>query len=507
MRKLLVLSLVLGLGVLKAQIEDIRVEWKEEQKWGDSYFTDIVGATDDFFYTKGQRYPGMPVSYYRFDVESGNMLEKLEFPYGDYEGGDLYIQRVYLVGDELHYILKSYSKDSDRRVLLLTKVDRKGEFSPLIELTSLDGKKSDEGNIIFDRSKDKSKLLMLTHPPEEKKEGEKFIVKVMNNDYKVEWEKEVDLPYRDKYFKFEDHAITNNGDVIILGYALADRKNGDKVNVFKPTAKFMAFKISQSGEVRVYNINLAGKYVHSAHLSTDYGKVDDEIAIVGFYSDKGDDRLAGHYFIKLDQERFDENVAHDEPFNREFLGTLLSSKEAKENVELRLFNFKNFIEREDGGAIFVAERAYVRSSTDEKGKVSHKYYRDGILVISVNPDGTEDWSSYVHKEQKSASSGLEGISYLLKVDDEKLHFIFNDGARNTERRKEGKSVDRVYMLKKSIVTVATVQNGGEVTYRELMNNKDNGVIFLPETSVKLNKDQILFGARKGGKIKFGIMHF
>lgn len=506
MRKLLVLALFAGLGVLKAQNENIRVEWKEEQKWADTFFKDIVGSSKDFFYTKGQRYSGMPVSYYRYDVETGNMLEKVAFPYDKYEGGDLYIEKVYTVGDDLHYILKSHSKDSDRRVLLFTKVNKRGEFSPLVELASLDGEDSKHGKILFDRSKDKSKLLMFTHPPEEKKKSEKFIVKVMNSNYEAEWEKEVELPYRDKYFVFQDQAITNNGDVVILGYALADRKNGDKVNVFKPTAKFMAFKISKSGDIKVYNINLAGKYVNSAELKPNFGE-DGTIAITGFYSDKGNDWLAGHFFITLDQNEFVEEVAHDEPLSQEFLETFMSSKKSKEDVELKLFTFTDFVERKDGGAILVAERAYFKSSTDDRGKVSYRYYRDGIIVVSVNPDGTEDWSTFINKGQKSASPDLEGISYLLKVDGDKLHFIFNDGKRNTERRAAGKSPDRVYTLRKGIVTIATVHNRGEVTFRELMNNKENGVVFLPETSVKLDDNRIIFGSRWNSKIKFGIIHF
>src|SRR5690606_17648193 len=164
-----------------------------------------------------QRYSGAPVSYYRYDLQSTNMLEKVVFPYGKYEGGGLYMQKVYTVGDDLHYILKSHSKDSERRVLLFTKANKRGEFTPLVELASLDGKDSKYGKILFDRSKDKSKLLMFTHPPEEKKKGEKFVVKVMNSEYEAEWEREVELPYRDKYFIFGDQAITNNGDVIILG--------------------------------------------------------------------------------------------------------------------------------------------------------------------------------------------------------------------------------------------------------------------------------------------------
>ena len=506
MRKLLVLTLLAGMGVLRAQNENIRVEWKEEQKWADTFFKDIVGSSEDFFYTKGQRYSGQPVSYYRYDLLSGDMLEKVVFPYGKYEGGSLYIEKVYNVGDDLHYILKSYSKESDRRVLLFTKVDKRGEFSPLVELASLDGEDSDKGQILFDRSKDKSKLLMFTHPPEEKKKGEKFIVKVVSSDYEVEWEKEVELPYRDKYFVFQDQAITNNGDVIILGYALADRKNGDKVNIFKPTAKFMAFKISRSGDIKVYNINLAGKYVNSAELKPDFGE-DGAIAITGFYSDKGNDWLAGHFFITLDQEEFVEDVAHDEPLSQEFLETFMSSKSSKEDVELKYFNFTDFIEKGNGGAILVAERAYMKSSTDDRGKVSYKYFRDGIIVVSINPDGTEDWSTFINKGQKSASSELEGISYLLKVDGDKLHFIFNDGRRNTKRRAEGKSPDRVYILRKGIVTVATVHNGGEVTYGELMNNKENGVVFLPETSVELEDGSILFGTRWNSKIRFGIIRF
>src|SRR5690606_20165884 len=118
MRKLLVLILITGLGVLKAQNENIRVELKEEQTWGDTFFKDIVGSTEDFFYTDGQRYSCAPVSYYRYDLQSTNMLEKVVFPYRKYEGGGLYMLKVYPVGVDLHYILKSHSKDSERRVLL-----------------------------------------------------------------------------------------------------------------------------------------------------------------------------------------------------------------------------------------------------------------------------------------------------------------------------------------------------------------------------------------------------
>ena len=76
---------------------------------------------------------------------------------------------------------------------------------------SMDGRKS--GTFDFQISQDSSKFLVYHNNPYDKYNNEKFSYKVYDNKLNLVWEKDVQLPYKDKYFSIEDYILDNAGNV------------------------------------------------------------------------------------------------------------------------------------------------------------------------------------------------------------------------------------------------------------------------------------------------------
>src|SRR6185295_17306749 len=89
-----------------------------------------------------------------------------------------------------------------------------------------------------------------------------------------------------------------------------------------------------------------------------------------------------------------------------------------------------------GGAIIVAESRFdteesmqVPSFTPTIGPsfrtINISYYND-MLLVSVKPDGTLEWSEVLKKKQISEDDDGFFSSYCLATTADKLHFVYND---------------------------------------------------------------------------------
>lgn len=505
-----------------SQAPDIVVDWGPELKSKDVDFDFIIGSTGDHFYTYGEESrkgfkmfskPELNVSYFdqkRFRPKFKKVLEDFE-----YKGENANFMKAYVKpnGDAVLYFDVYHSKD-DMRYLVSRTVDDRGRFGRVEELSSVVAEKSSESNFEIRTSKDSTKLLVYANPPYERKENEKFRVQVFTREHELIWEKQVVLPYTDKYFNLIGRTITNAGDVFILGYALPDKSKGERKDREKSNEAYKLYRISQNEEDIVeFDLGFDDRFIANSTISSDFG--DGKMAIAGFYTD---DRksgkksgIEGSFFYTIDQQTLEATTTSFEKFSIDFMKHFMSERRAEKDRDLFDFKFRNLIRREDGGAVMIAEQSYrVQHTTTSANGVTTTYYtyhNYDIIVVNINPDGTISWSAHVPKKQVTSSDGGMYSSYLLVVEDQKLHFIYNDHKKNADRLEEGRDLKTMTNPRKAMAVVSTVEGDGKVYYDQLFRNKDFNAILVPRRSHQVNDRNILIFGEKRSKCRFGKIVF
>ncbi len=501
-------------NVTFSQASSVEVEWGPLLKAKDTDFNYVIGADDEFFYTFGVEDKGMfgallarDLHIKKYSRDKYRLIYDREIKSFEYKGKDADFAECRIENGEVHVFFKVFHSQLDTKFMIRRIVDAKGRVSASEEVANVPAERRSDGNFIINYSKDSSKVLIYSDFPYEKKESEKFKVNVLDRNLNMLWEKEVTLPYTDKYFTLQDQTVTNDGDVFIIGYAEPDRDKGERKQRKESNEYYKVFRVSENDDIMEYDLGLDDKFVSSVAISSDFGE--NQMAIAGFYSDQKANRVGGSFYITIDQETLDPTTFSSEPFGKDFMKNFMSDRKVEKGRELYNFEFREFLRRKDGGAVAVAEQYYVVTSTTRmaNGATSTTYYYhyNDIIVININPDGTIAWTSHIPKFQTSANDGGFYSSYLLLVEEQALNFIFNDNRKNLQRMADDKDLKGLGNVKKSVAIISTVDANGNVTREELFNNRDLSAILVPKKSVQISdREVILFGIKRS-RNRFGTM--
>lgn len=524
MKKLFFLLVFFSINLfVNAQAPDIVVDWGPVMKAKEVDFDRIVGTYDGNFYTFGT-----PTHTGMFRTVSA-LLSKREYNvscYGmkdhrlkykkvmedfEYKGKNAVFQKAMITpkGEVVMYFVAFNGKD-DKKYLITRTMDADGRFSKPEVLTTIDTKRRSEGDFQIQTSKDSTLLMIYIDPPYERKEDEKFEVLVMDRDHKLLWEKSVVLPYTDKYFSVKDVTITNKGDIFVLGFSEPDKKKGEKRKRKASNEDWKLYRLAQGEEsITEYDLDLDDQFVKSASIASDFG--DGKMAIAGFYTDDRRGGVGGSFFYTIDQQSLEPVTTSLQEFDKTFLANFMSERRAEKGKDLYNFRFRDFIRRSDGGAIVVAEQYYVVVTTTTSANgvttTNYTYHYNDLIVLNINPDGNIEWASHVPKQQVSSNDGGYYSSYLLIVEKERLHFIYNDHRKNADRLARGKKIKTMGNVRKAMAVISTVEADGSVVYDQLFRNKDFDAVLVPKKSHQAERTEVLMVGEKGSKCRFGTLKF
>ncbi|MEQ9261827.1 MAG: hypothetical protein RLP14_01565 [Owenweeksia sp.] len=506
-----------------SQASGIAVDWGPLTKSKDLSFYTIIGSDGTSFYTFGmdneKAYEKIKEDTYHVK-KYHNQSFKTEYDvvYDDFEykGEPAIYKHSWLRGNTPHLFFTVYNSDLDKKFLILSILDEKGRKKPPIEIASVKAKRRSDGAFNISTSQDSSKVLIYAEQPYLKGEPEKLGLTVLDHEYNLLWEKMVTLPYTDRYFDISDWSVTNTGDIFIAGYATPNRRKGERRERDSPNEDYKLFQVSKDKEdILEYELGLNDKYVSSTSVLCDFDN--NTMVITGFYSDKNVDRVGGTYFITINQNTLEPIIAINEPFTKEFLLNFLPERRVEKNHDLYNYKFRDFIRRDDGGVMIVAEQYYKEVISQVSSSFNGVptgvqtadvyYYRNDIIVLNISPSGSVDWASHIPKEQASVNDGGFFSSYLLLVEKNRLNFIFNDNPKNLDRLREGKRLRGMGSPLRSTAIIATVDENGKVTREAFFKSKEVSATLVPGKSHQINYDSaLLYGMRKS-KSRFGVMKF
>jgi hypothetical protein len=322
-------------------------------------------------------------------------------------------------------------------------------------------KKKNKGIFYIGVSKDENYFFSMYKQPNPDNEKLGFNLKVFDSFFKEVWQRKYQTNFYEGILLLNEYVIDNHANVYLLTSFETERKvNSDR--------KFSVSKASRdSSDLLISPVSLDKSYINDLKLSIDY--VNNKLVLAGFYSEVNSFSSAGIAYITMDMTT-NEMKKYVQSFKAKFLNEFSGERTVNRGTELINYYVDKVILRSDGGAIVIAESNYITESTNYNSyyqlyTTSYTYHYDNVLIFSVNTSGKIEWENIIRKNQVSEDDGAFYSSYILSVDKDKLHFIYNkfvkrssDILRHTLNNK-GESIEKV-MLKESD-NVLIMPNGGK----------------------------------------------
>jgi len=165
------------------------------------------------------------------------------------------------------------------------------------------------------------------------------------------------------------------------------------------------------------------------------------------------------------------------------------------------YDFRDIIQKEDGGIIVVAEQYHFDVKTSTSTSNGHTtttthtyYYYDNILVLNIDKNGVIEWQKIIPKHQVSVDDDGYYSSYVLGIKNETLYFLYN--GPQIPKDKNGKEAKVFfYSRKKNSLILLTISKDGELSEKSyLFSFKENKNILVPKLARQISDDEIfIFG--------------
>jgi hypothetical protein len=408
------IALFLGLGTITAQnkIDKIALTYGEELPDDGQKIIKIIGEANNKIY--GLALEGKEDFAIKI-FESGSMkqLSSKKIVMAKMNDKEVDFEDIFLLNGKLYVVGSVYNKKDKIFNLVGTPVSEEGVLSKkgTILFDATVAKKSDRGGFYFKQSQDEGALLIMHVAPFEKEDAVKYEVKLFDDELKTLFTNTEKVFFNDdkkKDFDFtiSDFELNYQDDVfLVINESYRDSKKKEKVERFE----IHAFKKANNYAKEVIDINLKDKEIINCKMMS---TAKNTLQLVGFYSSvrdngKANKELKGVYNATIDlATNTNTNLKFNE-FDYATKVKLLGERRAKKGKDVKpLYNITTIIEKNDGGLILLSEyQMVVVGSSSGIGPLAFTpvtYIKNEIIVTSLNPDGSHQWSNVLPKEQSAA---------------------------------------------------------------------------------------------------------
>jgi hypothetical protein len=522
MKKYLIVLIFLILNGIVFSQKNVTVKWGPTYKYDNMLIVKKIVAVDNSgFYTLSIRlfkaFKNKKIFLNKYDKNMKLVYSK-ELLIPKYNNKSLNFEDVLYLKNQLILFVSFYNNKENKNYAFAYPISKEGvvgsKLKKLDEFTSNIISNKRRGNFDFVMSKDSTKLLVYRNEDFKKYKNEKFSYKVYDNTLNLLWEKDVQLPYKDKYFIVKDYKITNDGKVYMRAEILPDKEEKKELDKDEQPSTFIILSYDlNKDKLSQYEIKLNNKWVQS--MSYNINENTKEITVGGFYSNDKKLMINGVFYLTIDPESGNINVKSQKEFDKDFMVEMIGERRIEKGKGLaNYYKLKNFLTKNDGGAYLIAEQDIVTTSEikSANGSVYKKtyYHYNNILVVSVDKSGQISWIRNIPK----FSSDTEGGYYLSYAHNfnkktNELNFIFNDNPKNLEPNpKTPRKIYSLGALNRSVVALVNLNNEGYMQRMLLFNNNEIGDVYLrPKINLQVSDNELIVYAIKGKTYSFGKITF
>ena len=503
-----------SLTIASAQGSYPLLEWSLEYNARSAKFDRLLQVGDNGFFTyrpaansilTGNR--DEYFAYYnRYDLSEEWLLKN---PRWEWNGRRVDYKQSFLIDNKQYMFYESYDSQQDTRNLIVRTLDTTALLSDPKLMETLDSRRRSKGDFKVKLSQDRSKIAIFTNPPYERNSSENFYVRIYDKDLNELWNADIELTYRDRNFSIMDFDITNDGDVFILS-VFDNNPNITMQNSRDLDYKLMRIKAGENNQITEFDLGLKNIAVHSLGIECDLK--DGQMAISGFYGKRNFYDMDGALYLSVDQRQGEVVSTNLNPFSQEFVAQFNRYRAKRGRGIRRNFVFRQFMPRPDGGAYVIAEDYEVRVQTVQTSRgtttTNYYYYYNDVIVLSIDKEGEVDWYAHIPKRQSSMNDGGFYLGYTFLINEEGLHFVYNDHRKNAKRWGK-KSLRAITNAKNGNLVMVSVSHDASMTYTVLNRNKRQKFRVSPRSSRLANDgyDGAVLLSLRGSRIRFGNLYF
>jgi hypothetical protein len=350
---------------------------------------------------------------------------------------------------------------------------------------------------------------------------------VLNNEMELVWKKQLKFPYKDRNFTIEDFQIANDG----TAYILAKIHLG---NVFNRSYHYELYKVNADGLLGTLKFDNSKYYASSLKIVKD--KLDDTIAIVGFYSQyyrsgtfvnatgeaqnytNGSYRIRGVCTFKVDSKKMELTKQNFQKFSNQFIqdkyGKVRKDRAGRAKaIDVSNIVFRDVFFAENGDMVVAAEEMitlvsqpttntnyynnyYTNQNTSQQ--ISYSYEFGDAMIFRLDADGKLIWSRNINKNMRASSKydPLASFSITASADNVYVFLTANKklGKLSKGRKtfKDGFSGVTKYNSKMYAIKFDKM---GKWTVKALVDNKQSDVIFYSKLGYRMPDNSIYFFGR------------
>jgi hypothetical protein len=343
------------------------------------------------------------------------------------------IESVSFFNGKILVIESDWSRSENTFTIFMDVYDTKGTLI-------IAGRKTGTCNVERSASLSKPKLIISTGKNfagvylEEIRDQEQIIHCIIcDTSFQSITQKRFSIPYSEKDFNISDYGLTEQQQLVLL----AQLREKDPASEKKKLRSFKLFvSIKNETSLKSFKVNDGEHQMSEAALAID--KANNKVIVTGFYADKSSFAGAGILYASLPLENPAEIDIHTYPLNSSTQVKLIGERNAGSNISLFNYPIQKVILRSDGGAVLVAEAAYLSEYSyydyfTQSFNRRIEYHYDNIVVLSLSATGVVDWSQVIRKDQTSLDD--EGIyaSFSSILNSDQVVIIYNnDIGRNNE---------------------------------------------------------------------------
>ena len=530
--------LLFNISFAQLEVGNVSLDFGETITNKDGSVIHIAGIIDNTIYALANK----DKKYFlqSFDNSTKTFKKSIPLKFDKINGNKVQIEDVTVVEDKAYVMASYYDKKAKKNNFIAKEISSDLKLGKFMTLLSVPVKnKKNRGVFVFDRSYDDVNYFVAHVGIIEKEEKLTYSFVLLDKQLHIVHEDDYVNTFQDRKdlaFDFSDFVINEHGDLFITTTeSYRDKKAKTTYNNIT-LHSYIANKGYAKAELKV---NLEGKRALNCNLVE---TKDNSLHMIGFYSDlkksgRAKASLEGIFDITAN---YQNNSVIKETFNDftdDVKAKLIGERRTKKGKDLAPF-YRNthLIEKEDGG-IFVLSEYYltVVGSSSGIGPLAFTpitYNANEIIVTSLKPDGSLQWSNVVPKEQRvtvqqlsigffgfgsngnmtvSASimfpltvlgRGPEYLSSLPLYNNGKLTVIVNDDPKNIGTT-DIDDVKKVRNVNKMIpVAFIFDENTGEMERVDPTDFEKRQIVVQPVTNFRLSKSQaIIYGSnRKGARL-------
>ncbi len=398
---------------------------------------------------------------------------------------EIEIQDINFLNDSLYIFYANVNKEKNKNELFAQKINTKkgiADSSPiLIDEIQFD-KKKNRGMFYLKFSKNKKLLCSMYKQSDLDDEKLNINIKVLDTTLNKVWENKYKTDYYDGVLFLNDFRISNDSNVYLLTSLDLDKK------LLRDKKYTVNIANNKSNKLFPIIISLEKYFINDVKLEIDY--INNQLVLAGFYSELNSFSSAGIIYANINVKKENPKPRiYTESFKAKFLNEFNSEKTINRGTELINYYIDRILVRTDGGVILLAESNYVTESTNYNSyyqlyTTSYTYHYDNVLLFSINPNGKIHWESIVRKNQVSEDDAAFYSSYIVSLDVDQVHIIYNKFIR--------KSTD---------VIGCTINNKGETKEKIILKENDN-ILIMPAGGKQISADQLVIPCIQKNKTNF-----